>query len=95
MLDISDTACQHCEAERAQQQEIDFRVKYALALISDIPLIGGTLIQVFTSIAYVPPVLFLISIFSAGRWIIPNDIKSIIRVHLGITFLRLSAASSA
>ncbi|TFG14148.1 cation-translocating P-type ATPase [Candidatus Thorarchaeota archaeon] len=95
MLEISETACQHCEAERAQREEIDFRVKYALALISGMSLIGGILIDVFTSIGYVPVILFLISILSAGRWIIPNGIRSIIKVHLGITFLMTVAAIGA
>ncbi len=95
MLEISETACQHCEAERAQREEIDFRVKYALALISGISLIGGLLADFFTSIEYLPLVLFLVSILSAGRWIIPNGIRSIIRVHLGITFLMTVAAIGA
>lgn len=88
-------ACSHCDAERAGLDAISFTARYALALISGITLISGIILQIFSF----PPVLyyvaFLTSIFTAGRWIISNGIRSIINAHLGISFLITIAAFGA
>jgi Cd2+/Zn2+-exporting ATPase len=74
---------------------VSFRTKYALAIISATTLGTGIL---FSIVAF-PLILvygtLLVSLLTAGRWIIPNGLKSILKAHLGISFLMTTAAFGA
>ncbi len=88
-------SCAHCVAERAAKEEVDFRTKYTLAVISTITLVIGIIVESFLMHSEIALVFFLITILAAGRWVIPNGIRSIIRIHLGISFLMTVAAFGA
>ncbi len=77
------------------RESVGFRTKYILAIVAAITLVIGLIVQTlgFHPIVYYS--FFLISIFSAGRWIIPNGIRSIAKAHLGISFLMTVAAVGA
>ena len=95
MSTSSQTACIHCSAEQARKEEVDLSIKYILAVVSATSLALGIFLEIigFDLIyVYVP---YLVSLVSAGRWIIPNGIRSILKIHLGISFLMTSAAIGA
>jgi len=91
----SRTVCTHCEAERAAREAVSFRTKYLLAAISGSTLVAGLIFQYFLYPPLIFYSLFLTSIFSGGRWIIPNGLRSIAKAHLGISFLMTVAAFGA
>jgi Cd2+/Zn2+-exporting ATPase len=88
-------ACAQCEAERAAREAVDFRTKYILALISGIALLAGIIIQVLVFPEAIAYVSFIVSILASGRWIIPNGLRSIVKLHLGISFLMTVASIGA
>ncbi len=87
--------CQHCEAERASREKTSLRKKYVLGIISGSALITGVILQVLLFSDLVLYSLFIISIFSAGRWIIPSGIRGLLVRHLGINALMTIAAIGA
>jgi len=95
MSQESSSVCQHCAAEKAQREEVSFTIKYALGFFSAVMLSTGLLMEFlgFPELwTYVP---FILALLSAGRWVIPSGLKSIIRAHLGISFLMTVAAIGA
>ncbi|MFW9977930.1 MAG: heavy metal translocating P-type ATPase [Candidatus Thorarchaeota archaeon] len=95
MLAESKTVCTHCEAERAASEAVSFRTKYILAFISGVSLVLGIIMQLLIFHPIIIYGTFLVAIFSAGRWIIVNGIRSILKAHLGISFLMTVAAFGA
>ncbi|MHA2349817.1 MAG: heavy metal translocating P-type ATPase [Candidatus Thorarchaeota archaeon] len=95
MSTSSQSACVTCAAEQARKEDVDLTTKYALALVSATTLALGLILE-FSGVnmiyVYIP---YLVSLISAGRWIIPNGIRSILKIHLGISFLMTSAAIGA
>ncbi len=87
--------CAHCEAERQSKENASFRTKYILATISAISLIFGLIFLLYGYPPLVYYTAYFIALISAGRWIIPNGIRSILNVHLGISFLMTVAATGA
>lgn len=87
--------CTHCEAERAASEAVSFRTKYILAFISGVSLVLGIIMQLLIFHPIIIYGTFLVAIFSAGRWIIVNGIRSILKAHLGISFLMTVAAFGA
>ncbi len=91
----SSSVCSHCEVERSAKEDVSFRIKYTLAVISGAAMLLGL---VFSLLAYSPILVygsFLVALLSAGRWIIVNGLKSIMKAHLGISFLMTTAAFGA
>ncbi len=95
MLVEGKTVCTHCEAERAAREAISFRLKYVLAVVSRVSLGLGLILEILQF----PPIVFyglyLVTILTAGRWIILNGLRSIAKAHLGISFLMTVAAFGA
>ncbi|MHA1935332.1 MAG: heavy metal translocating P-type ATPase, partial [Candidatus Thorarchaeota archaeon] len=95
MSTSSQTACVTCAAEQARKEEVDLGTKYILAFVSATSLAIGLIFEFFgfnLVYIYIP---YLVSLISAGRWIIPSGIQSILKLHLGISFLMTSAAIGA
>ncbi len=87
--------CAQCEAERAARESVDFRTKYIFASVSGIALLAGIILQLLVFPEALAYVAFIVSILTSGRWIIPNGFKSIVKVHLGISFLMTVASIGA
>ncbi len=87
--------CAQCEAERAARESVDFRTKYIFASVSGIALLAGIILQLLVFPEALAYVAFIVSILTSGRWIIPNGLKSIVKVHLGISFLMTVASIGA
>lgn len=87
--------CAQCEAERAARESVDFRTKYIFASVSGIALLAGIIFQLLVFPEALAYVAFIVSILTSGRWIIPNGLKSIVKVHLGISFLMTVASIGA
>ncbi|MFW9850653.1 MAG: heavy metal translocating P-type ATPase [Candidatus Thorarchaeota archaeon] len=87
--------CSHCEAERQSREKASFRIKYILATISAVSLILGFVSSLYGYPQLVYYTAYFIALISSGRWIIPNGIRSILSLHLGISFLMTVAATGA
>ncbi|MDF1539176.1 MAG: cation-translocating P-type ATPase, partial [Candidatus Thorarchaeota archaeon] len=89
------SVCQHCDAERSSREKTSLRIKYVLAVVSGVTLFLGVILQLMLLSDLVFYSLFIISILSAGRWIIPNGIRGLYKGHLGISALMTIAAIGA
>ncbi|MHA1929859.1 MAG: heavy metal translocating P-type ATPase [Candidatus Thorarchaeota archaeon] len=89
------SVCQHCAAEKAQREEVSFTIKYVLAIVSASMLGLGLILEYMSFdpiIFYIP---FIVALLASGRWVIPNGLRSMIKAHLGISFLMTVASIGA
>jgi Cd2+/Zn2+-exporting ATPase len=95
MFQGNNEPCQHCAAERARRESVDFKTKYLIAVLSAVALGLGLLLEFYTfePLVYYP--FFVVSLLAAGRWTIPNGLRSIVELHLGISFLMTIASFGA
>ncbi len=87
--------CSHCAAEEARADDTDFRVKYILAISSTAAFIAGFVLQWLSFDTIWTYAAFIVSIISAGRWIIPRGLRGAAKIHLDINFLMTVAAFGA
>ncbi|MHA1909068.1 MAG: heavy metal translocating P-type ATPase, partial [Candidatus Thorarchaeota archaeon] len=71
------------------------RIKYSLALISATGILTGFLLTLAGFSLILIYASYAVALLSAGRWIIPSGLKSILKAHLGISFLMTTAAIGA
>ncbi|MHA2135133.1 MAG: heavy metal translocating P-type ATPase [Candidatus Thorarchaeota archaeon] len=90
-----ETACAYCAAEAAMEEDVSFRTKYIIGIVSLISLVAGVMMELLAFDAIIFYTLFAITLVSAGRWIIPSGLRGAAKLHLDINFLMTSAAFGA
>jgi len=86
--------CEYCEAQAAQEQEVDLKGTYIRLAVASLSLVLGLAVQIAVAGIWHYP-LFILSMAAAGREIIPRGFKGALRLHLDINFLMTSAAIGA
>ncbi len=84
--------CTVCAAHESHQSKISFRTKYIVAITAFLSIAAGTILELLGFDYFVYLTFYLITIFSAGRWVIPRGLKGAAKLHLDINFLMTVAA---
>jgi Cd2+/Zn2+-exporting ATPase len=87
--------CPYCAAEEERRKRVGFRIKYAIAIFSGIMLAIGLLLEYIQFGYFWIYAVFLASMLSAGRWVIPEGFRGAISLHLDMNFLMTFAAFGA
>ena len=87
--------CSHCTTEEARADDTDFHIKYTLAILSAASFAAGFALQSLNFDTIWVYAAFIVSIISAGRWVIPRGLRGAAKIHLDINFLMTVAAFGA
>ena len=87
--------CPHCAAEEERRNRVGFRIKYTVAIFSGIMLVIGLLLEYVQFGYFWIYAVFLASMLTAGRWVIPEGFRGAISLHLDMNFLMTFAAFGA
>ncbi|MBS3794098.1 MAG: cadmium-translocating P-type ATPase [Candidatus Thorarchaeota archaeon] len=91
----SDAYCAYCAADEAKNTPSNLRQKYPVVAVSAIALIGGLVLEFASFPIHVYYAAYLVSMLSAGRWVIPAGLRGAAQAHLDINFLMTFAAIGA
>lgn len=91
----SDAYCAYCAAQEATIKSTNSKRKYPLVVLSAIALAAGLVLEFTSASIYVYYVAYIVSMLSAGRWVIPAGLRGAAKAHLDINFLMTFASIGA
>ncbi len=91
----SDAYCAYCAAQEAKSTPSDFKYKYSIIMLSASVLGIGVMLELASFPMQIYYVAYIISMLSAGRWVIPAGLRGAARAHLDISFLMTFASIGA
>ncbi|MFW9982004.1 MAG: heavy metal translocating P-type ATPase [Candidatus Thorarchaeota archaeon] len=94
-MEVDTSTCATCAATAGVETQKPKRYKYAMAMISASTLTLGILLELMSVEVFVLYAVFMVSMLSAGQFIIPRGVRGLIHLHLDMHFLMSSASIGA
>ncbi len=95
MSQVDNQTCTTCAVPTESKPEVPKRFKYQMAVVSAIMLISGVIVEVLNFDMLIVYGVFLISMLSAGQFIIPRGVQGLLKLRLDMHFLMSSASIGA
>lgn len=94
-LEIETTACTTCAASAGSETQKSKRYKSGMAVLSASTLVLGIILELFSVNIFWLYSVFIVSMLSAGQFIIPRGVRGLIKLRLDMHFLMSSASIGA
>lgn len=95
MSQVDNQICTTCAVPTELEPVKGKRFKYRMAILSAIMLISGIIVEVLNFDILIVYGVFLISMLSAGQFIIPRGVQGLLKLRLDMHFLMSSASIGA
>ncbi|MHA2077431.1 MAG: P-type ATPase [Candidatus Thorarchaeota archaeon] len=92
LLEIEESTCATCGTSAGPENERSKRYKYGMALLSASTLVLGLAVDILAFDTIWVYAVFIVSMLSAGQFIIPRGVRGLLKLNLDMHFL-MSAAS--
>jgi len=95
LLETEGSTCATCAASAGPEAETSTRYKYAMAGLSASTLVIGLVIDILAFDVLWIYAVFIVSMLSAGQFIIPRGVRGLLKFQLDMHFLMSSASIGA
>ena len=95
MSQVSETTCTTCAASAGAESKKPKQYKYRMAGLSASMLVFGIVLELLAFNIYVVYSVFLVSMLSAGQFILPRGARGLRKLKLDMHFLMSSASIGA
>ena len=95
LLETEGSTCATCAASAGPEAETSARYKYAMAGLSASTLVIGLAIDILAFDLFWVYAVFIVSMLSAGQFIIPRGVRGLLKLQLDMHFLMSSASIGA
>ncbi len=94
-LEIEKTTCATCQATASSETQKSKRFKHSMAIVSALTLTVGIIFEFLSVDMLWVYAIFLVSMLSAGQFIIPKGVRGFLNLRLDMHFLMSAAAIGA
>jgi Cd2+/Zn2+-exporting ATPase len=95
LVEIEQSTCATCGATAGPETEKSHRYKYGMAVLSASTLAIGLMIDILAFDTLWVYIVFIVSMLSAGQFIIPRGVRGLLKLQLDMHFLMSSASIGA
>ncbi len=89
------TSCATCASLTGSENQRSLRYKYGMAVLSVSTLVLGIILELFSIDVFWVYTVFIVSMLSAGQFIIPQGMRGLLKLRLDMHFLMSSASIGA